>query len=89
MLSTLLERVLLKTVLSLLKSSSDILKFLALNTDLMRQLVVLLLELFILIALLWIQVIKASLICEVDIVDLLLITVQLVLHITLLGKQGV
>jgi len=55
----------------------------------MRKLVVLLLELFVLVALLRIQVVQAGLVCEVDIVDLLLITVELVFHVALLGKQGV
>ena len=89
MLSSLLERILFKAVFSSLKPLSHFLKVLSLDTDLMRQLVVLLLELFVLVALLRIQVVKAGLVCEVDIVDLLLITVELVLHVALLGKQGV
>ena len=89
MLSSLLERILFEAVFSSLKPLSYFFKVLSLDTDLMRQLVVLLLKLFVLVALLRIQVIKAGLVCEVDIVDLLLITVELVFHVALLGKQGV
>ena len=89
MLSSLLERILFKAVFSSLKPLSHFLKVLSLDTDLMRELVVLLLELFVLVALLRIQVVQAGLVCEVDIVDLLLITVELVLHVALLCKQGV
>ena len=89
MLSSLLKRILFKAVFSSLKPLSYFLKVLSLDTDLMRQLVVLLLKLFVFVALLRIQVVKAGLVCEVDIVNLLLITVELIFHVALLGKQGV
>ena len=89
MLGTLLERVLLELVLSGLQSSGDFFELLALDADLIGQVVVLLLKLFILVALLGVEIVQTSLVRKVDIVDLLLVRVQLILHITLLGEESV
>ncbi len=47
------------------------------------------LEFLILIALLRVQVVQTGLVGKVDIIDLLLVRVELVLHVALLSKQGV
>ena len=86
MLSSLLERVLLELVLRGLQSGSDVIELLPLHANLIGQPIVLLLEPLVLIALLWVEIIKARFVGKVDIVDLLLIRVQLILHVTLLGK---
>ena len=55
----------------------------------MRKSIVLLLEFFILITLLGVQIIEPGLVSEVNVVDLLLVRVELILHVTLLGEKGV
>ena len=47
------------------------------------------LQLLVLVTLLGVQVVEAGLVGEVNIVDLLLIRVAFVLHVTVLGKKGV
>ena len=89
MLSALLERVLLQAVLGCSEALGDFLELLSLKTNLVLQIVVLLLELLVLIALLGVEIIEAGLVSEVDIVDLLLIRIDLIFHIALLGKEGV
>ena len=89
MLGALLERVLLQLILRVLESGSDVLELLALDTDFIGQPVVLQLQLLILVSLLWVQVIQSGLVREVNIVNLLLVGVELVLHVTLLAKQRV
>ena len=89
MLGTLLEGVLLELIFSGLQSGGDFFELLALDADLIGQVVILLLKLFILVALLGVEIIQTSLVREVDIVDLLLVRVQLVLHIALLGEKSV
>ena len=89
MLSALLKGVLLQAVLGCSEALGYFLELLSLKANLVLQIVVLLLELFVLIALLGVEIIKASLVREVDIVDLLLIRINLIFHIALLGKEGV
>ena len=89
MLSALFERVLFELVLSGLQSGGDFFELLALDSDLIGQVVVLLLKLFILVALFRIEIVQTGLVREVDIVDLLFVRVQLVLHVTLLGEESV
>ena len=55
----------------------------------MLKLIVLLLQLFVLVALLRVEVVKACLVREVNVVNLLLVGVKLILHVTFFGKQGV
>ena len=86
-LCSLLQRVLFELVLSGHESVRDILQFLPLHADLVRQAVVLLLQLFIFVALLGVKIIQSGLICEIDIVDLLFVRVELVFHVALLGKK--
>ena len=88
-LSALLERVLLETVLGILQTLANLFELLSLNADLVRESVVFLLQFLVLVALFWVQVVKACLVRKVDIVDLLLIGVKLVLHISLLGEESV
>ena len=73
MLGTLLERVLLQSVLSGKESLTDVFELLALDADLVLQLRVFVLQLLVLVALLRVEVVEASLVGEVDIVDLLLV----------------
>ena len=89
MLSALLERVLLQAVLGCNEALGNFLELLPLKANLVLQIVVLLLELLVLIALLRVEIIEAGFISEVDIVDLLLIRIDLILHVALLGKEGV
>ena len=89
MLSALLERVLLETVLGILQTLANLFELLSLNADLVRESVVFLLQFLVLVALFWVQVVKACLVRKVDIVDLLLIGVKLVLHISLLSEESV
>ena len=89
MLSALLEGVLLQSVLGCSEALGDFLELLSLKTNLVLQIVVLLLELLVFIALLGVEIIEAGLVGEVDIVDLLLIRINLILHIALLSKEGV
>lgn len=67
----------------------DILELLALQANLIVQVVVLLLKLLVLVSLLWVQIIEPCLIREVDVIDLLLVGVQFVLHVTFLGEKSV
>ena len=89
MLSALLEGVLLQAVLGCSEALGDFLELLSLKANLVLQIVVLLLELLVLIALLGVEIVEAGLVREVDIVDLLLIRIDLIFHIALLGKEGV
>ncbi len=89
MLGTLFERVLLQTIFSRLKTRSNFFKLLALDSNLVSQAIVFVLEFLILIALLRVQVVQTGLVGKVDIIDLLLVRVELVLHVALLSKQGV
>ena len=73
MLSALLEGVLLQSVLGCSEALGDFLELLSLKANLVLQIVVLLLELLILVALLRVQIVQARLVREVDITDLLLI----------------
>ncbi len=58
----------------------------ALDADLVGQTIVLMLELFVLVALLRVQVVQAGLVRKVDVIDLLLVGVKFILHVTLFGK---
>ena len=89
MLSALLERVLLQAVLGCNEALGNFLELLPLKANLVLQIVVLLLELLVLIALLGVEIVEAGFVCEVDIIDLLLIRIDLILHVALLGKEGV
>ena len=89
MLSALLEGVLLQTVLGSSEALRNFLELLSLKANFVLQIVVLLLELLVLIALLGVEIVEAGFISEVDIVDLLLIRIDLILHVALLGKEGV
>ena len=89
MLSALLERVLLQAVLGCNEALGNFLELLTLKANLVLQIVVLLLELLVLIALLRVEIVEAGLVCKVDIIDLLLIRIDLILHVALLGKEGV
>ena len=89
MLSALLERVLLQAVLGCNEALGNFLELLPLKANLVLQIVVLLLELLVLIALLRVEIVETGLVCEVDIIDLLLIRIDLILHVALLGKEGV
>ena len=89
MLSALLEGVLLQAILGCSEALGDFLELLSLKANLVLQIVVLLLELLVLIALLRVKIIEAGLVSKVDIVDLLLIRIDLIFHIALLGKEGV
>ena len=89
MLGALLERVLLQTIFGRLETLSDFFELLTLESNLVSQAIVLMLELFVLITLLRVQIVQTSLIGKVDIVDLLLIRVQFVLHISFLSEKGV
>ena len=89
MLSALLEGVLLQAVLGCSEALRDFLELLSLKANLVLQIIVLLLELLVLIALLGVEIVEAGLVREVDIVDLLLIRIDLIFHIALLSKEGV
>ena len=89
MLGTLLERVLLQTIFSRLKTCSNFFELLALDSNFVSQTIVFVLEFLILIALLRVQVVQTGLVGKVDIIDLLLVWVELVLHVALLSEQGV
>ncbi len=89
MLGTLLKRVLLQTIFSGLETCSNFFELLALDTNFVSQTIVFVLEFLILIALLRVQVVQTGLVGKVDIIDLLLVRVELVLHVALLSKQGV
>ena len=89
MLSALLEGVLLQAVLCCSEALGDFLELLSLKANLVLEIVVLLLELLVLIALLRVKIVEAGFICEVDVVDLLLIRIDLILHVALLSKEGV
>ena len=79
----------LQAVLGCSEALGNFLELLPLKANLVLQIVVLLLELLILIALLRVEIVEAGFISEVDIVDLLLIRIDLILHVALLGKEGV
>ena len=79
----------LQAVLGCNEALGNFLELLPLKANLVLQIVVLLLELLVLIALLRVEIIEAGFISEVDIVDLLLIRIDLILHVALLGKEGV
>ena len=89
MLSALLEGILLQAVLSRSEALRYFLELLSLKANLVLEIVVLLLEFLILIALLRVEIIEAGFIGEVDVIDLLLIRIDLILHVALLGKEGV
>lgn len=63
----------LKAIFSGLEPCGHLFEILALNANLVRQLVVLLLQLLVLVALLRVQIVQASLIRKVNIIDLLLV----------------
>jgi len=80
---------LLQAVLSRNEALGNFLELLPLKANFVLQIVVLLLELLVFIALLRVEIVEAGLVSEVDIVDLLLIRIDLILHIALLCKEGV
>ena len=73
MLRALLKRVLLQAVFGGLQPCSHILKLLTLDTNLISQVIVFMLELFIFVPLFRVQVVQSCLISKVDIIDLLLV----------------
>ena len=79
----------LQAVLGCSEALGNLLELLSLKANLVLQIVVLLLELLVLIALLGVEIVEAGLVREVDIVDLLLIRIDLIFHIALLRKEGV
>ena len=88
-LGTLLEGVLSQSGFSLDKSSGHILQLVSRVVDLILQHIVLLFEFLVLVTLLWVQVIKSSLVSELNLLDFLLIVLNLMLDISLLTEQVV
>ena len=72
-----------------MKPLCNIFKFLTLEANFMLKLLIFMFQLFVLVALLRVKVVKTCLVREVNVVNLLLIRVKLILHVTLLGKQCV
>ena len=72
-----------------MKPLCNIFKFLTLEANFMLKLLIFMFQLFVLVALLRVKVVKACLVREVNVINLLLIRVKLILHVTLLGKQCV
>jgi len=89
MLGTLLERVLLQSVLRVLHALVHVVEVLAVNLDFVGQSRVLTLERLVLVALLRVEVVQTGLVGEVNVLDLLLVAGQFVLHVLLLGEESV
>ena len=89
MLSALLKGILAKSGLSLSESSVDLLELVPRVVDILREHIILLLQLLILVSLLWVQVVQPTLILEVDVLDLTLVGLNLGLHISLLSEKVV
>jgi hypothetical protein len=89
MLSSLLKSVLLESVFSLPQSRVDFFKFVTVIIDLTQELVVVLLQLFVLVSLLWVQIVKFGFISKVDFLDLLLAALNLVFHVTFFAEKSV
>jgi hypothetical protein len=89
MLSTLLESVLLQTILRVLHALVHVIEVLAVNLNFIRKSRVLALERLVLVALLRVEVVQTGFVGEVDVLDLLLVTSQFVLHVFLLGEESV
>lgn len=89
MLSSLLEGILFQSMLKLRHLLVYIFQLLPVHLNLVVQPIVFAFQLFILITLLRVQIIKSRLICIVYVLDLLLIRRELVFHIFLLGKETV
>ena len=87
MLCSLLQGVLAKACFRLHETGVDLLQFISGVIDFLRKHIVLLLELFILVPLLRIEVVETGLILEVDVLDLLFITLDLRLHIPLVTEE--
>jgi len=88
-LSSLLKSILSKSSLSVGQSGVDLLKLVSGVVDLLVEHLVLLLELFVLVSLLWIQVIESSLVLEVDLLDLALVRLNLSLSVSFFREQVV
>jgi hypothetical protein len=86
-LGALFEGILLKTSFSLHKSVRDFFKLTTVIIDLVLETKVVVLQFFIVIALLGVEVVKLGLVSVVDVLDLLLVTLELILHLTLLSEQ--
>lgn len=89
MLSSLLKSVLLESVFSLPQARVDFFKFVTVIIDLTQELIVVLLQLFVLVSLLWVQIVKFCFISKVDFLDLLLVAMNLVFHVTFFAEKSV
>ena len=77
MLGPLLERILSQSRLGLDQACVHFLKLVSGVIDFLSKHVVLLLQLLVLITLLWVKIVQARLILEVDVLDLLLVALNL------------
>jgi hypothetical protein len=77
MLGSLFQSILSESRLCLAQSCVDLLQFVSGVIYFLRQHVVFFFKLFIFVPLLWIEIIKSSLILEIDVLDLLLIGMDL------------
>lgn len=89
MLGTLLESVLFQLVFELRQSLVDIFELLTVRLDFAVQAVVFPLEFLVLVSLLWVEVVQAGFVSVVNLLDLLLVAGQFVLHVFFLSKQRV
>jgi len=85
-LGALLESILLQTGFGLHKSLADFFELTAVLVDLNLEVLVIGLQLFVVIALLGVEVVQLGLVGVVDVLNLLLVTLELILHITLLRE---
>lgn len=89
MLSSLLKCVRAQSGLSLLKTSIYIFQLLSLRIDVLRELGVFLLQPLVLISLLGVQVVELGFISKINLGNLLLITRDLVFHITFFSEKSI
>ena len=89
MLCSLLQGILSQPRLGLDQPGVDFFQLISGVIDFLGQHVVLLLELFVLVSLLWVEIVEASLVLEVDVLDLLLVGMDLRLKVPLITEEVV
>jgi hypothetical protein len=71
------------------ESRVDFVELASLVLNICKQLVIVILVLLVVVALFRVQIVQLSLICEINLLDLLLIRVNPVFHVPLLRKQAI
>lgn len=89
MLCSLLQGVCLQAGLGLSKSLVDFVELTALVVDFSQQLLVIILVFFVVVPLFRVKVIELSFVGKVNFLNLLLIAVNLIFHVSLLAEQTV